>query len=123
MKRAKHQSGLTLIGFIMILVLVVFFGFIGLKLFPIYQEYFSVRQAMAQVQSQPGISSKSPNEIKENLFNRFYVSYVTSVKRTDVKVLRKGGIKLHVKYEVQKPLIGNLDVVAKFEETVDLTGR
>lgn len=123
MKMVKQQNGLTLIGFLMVLSLVVFFGYISLKLFPIYQEYYSVVQAMKQVQNQPGIGAKSPKEIKDNLFNRLYVSYVKSVTRDKVKILRKGGLKLQVKYEVREPLIFNLDVVAVFDETVDLTGR
>ena len=55
------------------------------------------------------------------LFRRFYISYVESVKSEHVKVTRNNGYNLNVKYEVRRPLIYNLDFVAKFDKTVDLT--
>ena len=76
---------------------------------------------MKQVQNQPGIGTKSPKEIRDNLFNRLYVSYVKSVTRDKVKILRKGGLKLQVKYEVREPIMGNLDVVVSFDKTVRLS--
>ena len=60
----KRQQGMSLIGFFMVLTVVCIFAFVGLKIFPPFQEYFSVKQAMASVQSQPGVSKKTPREIR-----------------------------------------------------------
>ena len=47
-----------------------------------------------------------------------------SVKREHVKVSRDGGVsRLNIAYEVRVPMFGNLDVVGKFDNTVDLSGR
>ena len=81
---ANKQGGLTLIGFAMILTLLIFGGFIAMKLFPIYQEYFSVVQAMKGLAQEPGIEQKTPAQVKQQLFNRLYVSYVESVDKNDV---------------------------------------
>jgi hypothetical protein len=43
------------------------------------------------------------------------------VKAEHVKLTRNNGYNLTVKYEVRKPLLYNLDFVAKFEKTVELT--
>jgi hypothetical protein len=115
------QQGLTLIGFVMVLLVIGFFAFLGIKLFPVYSEYYSVVSDMKGIQSEPGIASQSPEVVKDKLFRRFYISYVTSVKNEHVKVTRQNGYNLSVKYEVRKPLVYNLDFVAKFEKTVDLS--
>ena len=90
----KRQRGMTLIGFFMVLAVGCFFAFIGIKLFPPYQEYFSVKQAMASVQSQPGVSKKSPNEIRSMLSGRFLASYVEVVKPRDAKIVRQNGYRM-----------------------------
>jgi hypothetical protein len=121
MRGKSTQRGLTLLGFIMVLMVVGFFAFVGLKLFPVYSEYYSVVSDMKGIQSEPGVANMAPEIIKDKLFRRFYISYVTSVKNEHVKVTRQNGYNLNVKYEVRKPLVYNLDFVAKFEKTVDLT--
>ena len=123
MSHIKRQRGMTLIGFLLVLVIACFFAFIGLKLFPPYQEYFSVKQAMASVQSQPGVSQKSPGEIRSMLESRFFASYVESVRAKDAKIVRKNGYRISMAYEVRISLLGNIDLVTKFDHTVDLTGR
>ncbi len=122
MNSIKRQQGITFIGFVMVLILIGFFAFIGMKLFPVYQEYFSVVQAMKSVSQQPGVSRQEPRQIQEMLIKRMYVSYVESVKKTHIKVSRTRGVTLNVTYEVRRPLIGNIDFVAHFDKTVDLKG-
>ena len=116
----RKQQGITLIGFVMILAIVLFSAFIAMKLFPIYQEYFSVVTAMKGVAQEPNVQNKSPAEIRKMLFNRFYISYVESVERDDVSISKRNGYTVTIAYEVRKPLVGNLDIVAKFDKTVDL---
>jgi len=123
MRTMQSQKGITLVGFIMILAIVGFFAFIIMRLFPVYSEYYGVLQAMKAVQVEPGITSKTPEQIKESLDRKFYISYVTNVKKTNVKVTRKdAGYLLNVKYEVRGPLVYNLEYIATFDKTVTLGG-
>lgn len=118
----RTQGGMTLIGFLIVLAVAGFFIFVGMKLFPVYQEYYAVSSAMKSMQEEPGVASMQPARVEELLFRKFYVSYVDSVKREHVNFSRKGGYKMRVKYEVRRPMIANLDFVAKFEKTVSLDG-
>lgn len=117
----RHQKGMTLIGFIFVLAIAGVFAYVGMKLFPVYSEYYGVVSAMKGVQAEPGVATMSPAKIRDLLNRRFYISYVTSVKPENIKIDRKDGYNLTVKYEVREPLIYNLDFVAKFEKTVELT--
>lgn len=117
-----RQRGITLIGFIMILALVGFFAFLVMRLLPVYTEYYGVRQAMKAVAAEPGIASKTPEQVKVSLDRKLYIGYVTSVKSNHVRVTRQGGnYALNVRYEVRGPLAGNLEFIATFDHTELLT--
>lgn len=121
----KHkQSGMTLTSFVIVLAVVGFFAYIGMKLFPMYQEYYSVRAALKGLAAEPGSADMDPGKAKDLFFRRLYINYSENVKPEDVTFERAdNGWKMHVVYEVRKPLVGNLDVVGKFDTTQDLTKR
>lgn len=123
MKSVKKQSGLTLMSFLIVLVVVGFFIFIGMKLFPVYNEYWSVSTDMKGLAAEPGVKQLSPEQVRDRLFRRFDISYVDSVKPQNVKVTRQNGYQLNVAYEVRRNLMYNLDFVAVFDKTVELGGR
>lgn len=120
MRLAVGQRGITLIGFIIVLAIAGFFFFIGAKLFPIYTEYYAVKGAMLKVQQTPGSARLNPEQVWKILDATFYTSYVDSVQRTDVQLIRQNGYFLRIAYEVRKPLVYNLDIVAKFDHSVEL---
>lgn len=116
------QGGMTLIGFMIVLSFVIFVSYIGMKIGPIYMEYYSVVSAMNGVASERGSANLSPYDIRVKVLNRLYVSYsADNVKERDIKLVRNNGLNLRIAYEVRKPVIGNLDVVAKFDKTVRLS--
>lgn len=122
MRGMHRQRGITLISMIIVLVVLGFFAFIGMKLFPIYSEYYAVVRVMKSVQTTPGVAQMQPDQIWRMLDDKFYVGYVTSVKRQHISLTRKGGYILRIAYEVRSPLLFNLDIVAKFDKSVDLRG-
>jgi hypothetical protein len=118
----KHQSGLTLISFLVVLGVVGFAAFIGMKLFPMYQEYYSVKSSMKGLESEPGVADMDPSRIQDLFFRRLYINYSENVKPKNVKFERTdGGWLMKVSYEVRRPLVGNLDVVGKFDTDQKLT--
>ncbi|MDO4709677.1 MAG: DUF4845 domain-containing protein [Pseudomonadota bacterium] len=121
----KQQRGITLTSFLMVLAVIGFFLFIGMKLFPMYQEYWSVSKAVKAVAADSTVST-TPESIRNSLDKRFEVNYVDSLRGRDVKIERSagGGALIIAEYEMRKPLIYNLDIVARFrvEETKQPAG-
>lgn len=112
----RTQSGITLLGFIIVLGVVGLFAYIGMKLFPMYSEYYSVKSALKGLANEPGIANTNPARIKDLFFRRLYISYSENVKPENVKITRvDSGWKMDVNYEVRRPMIANLDVVGKFD--------
>ena len=119
--KARKQGGMTIIGFVMVLSIVIFVSYIGMRVVPIYMEYYSVVSAMNGVASERGSSKYSLNDIRGKVLNRLYVSYSTNVKGKNITKTRGNGVHLRIAYEVRTNVMGNLDVVANFDRSVRLS--
>jgi len=118
--KIHKQQGLSLIGFIAVLSVAIFVSFIGMKIAPLYMEYFSVVNILDGIASEKGSARLSPYEIRVKVMNRLYVNYSENVKESDISIVRANGVILRIAYEVRRPVIGNLDVVTKFDKAVRL---
>lgn len=118
--KIKKQQGLSIIGFIIVLAMAVFVSYLGMRIVPLYMEYYSVVSALNGVASERGSARLSPYDIKVKVLNRLYVSYSENVKESHIKITRGNGVNLRVKYEVRTPIMGNLDVIARFDKSVKL---
>jgi len=113
---------MTLIGFLVVLAVVGFGAYVGMKLFPMYQEFYSVKSSLKGLSNEPGIAGETPEKIEDLFFRRLYINYSENVKPEHVKLTRSDkGWKMDVNYEVRKPMVYNLDVVGKFTATQELT--
>ena len=120
--KIHKQQGMSIVGFILMLGLVIFVVYLGMRITPIYIEYYSVVNAMNGVASEKGSAKYSPIDIKVKVLNRLYVSFSNAnVREEHIKIVRREGRQLRIAYEVRKPLIGNLDVVASFDRMVRLS--
>lgn len=120
----RTQSGMTLIGFVIVLAVVGLFAYVGMKLVPMYSEYYAVKQALKGLASEPGIADRDPAKIQDLFFRRLYISYAENVKPENVDIKRgDNGWVMTVDYEIRKPIIGNLDVVGKFHAAENLVRR
>lgn len=118
----RKQGGMTLTSFLMVLIVVGFALYVGMKLFPMYQEFYAVKTSMKALAKEPG--SNDPTKAQEMFFKRMDMNYSDSVKRDNIKFERTdGGLRMVVKYEVRRPLLGNLDIVGNFENSQELTAQ
>ncbi len=113
------QKGITLIGFVLILVVMGFFAYLAMRIVPMYIEYFSVVKSIKHVVSQPGIGTADERKIRDLLSREFDIGYVDSIQDKDVKIKRlQNAIELSVDYEVRKHGAYNIDLVGHFQKTV-----
>lgn len=117
----RNQSGITLMSFLIVLVVVGFFLYIGMKVFPMYSEFYSVKSALKGMATE-GLEGKDPAQIKDSFFKRMDISFSSNVKPEHVRIESAGGsTRIDVKYEVRVPVVANLDVVGRFEASQDLS--
>lgn len=120
----RKQSGLTFIGFVIVLAIAGLFIYVGMKLVPMYTEYYSVKKALASLANEDGIANQSAPEVKQRFFKRLYMSYALNIKNEHVKIERRETSWIViVDYETRRPMIANLDVVGKFHAEKVLTRK
>jgi hypothetical protein len=76
---------------------------------------------MNGVAAERGSSQLSPYDIRVKILNRLYMSYTdANVGEEDIRIVRRDGVNVRITYEVRKPIIGNVDVIAAFDKQVKL---
>ena len=119
------QSGITLIGFLILLIIFGFFAFMAMKLVPAYIEYAGVVKAMNQI-STGSMDGKSVQEIRAELMFKMNFQYVddAAVKPTDINIVQgDGGTQLNVNYDKDIPFLYNIDFLVHFDKSVPLQGN
>lgn len=117
----NRQRGLTLISTIFILAGIAVIVLLMMKVIPIYLDHSKVVNALAALENTPAVESKSEFEIRDNLAKRFNLNYVYDVTQEDIKVTKHGGyLKVAIQYEVAKKLVGNLSVLAEFNDVIEV---
>jgi hypothetical protein len=122
----SKQSGVTLIGFLIIIAVVGFFGYMAMKLLPSYSEFMGVGKAMTQIATEES-NGKSLDDIRRNLMRKMDFQYVddATIKPTDITIQRDAGgtSQLHVEYDKQIPFMYNISFLLHFEKSVTLQGN
>lgn len=120
------QSGVTLIGFLVILLVVGFFGYMAMKLVPSYAEYAGVVKAMNGVATS-GVDGKSLDEIRRDLMYKFSMQYVDdkTIAPSDITIVHGdgGANTLNVSYDKDIPFMYNIDFLLHFDKSVPLQGN
>jgi hypothetical protein len=121
MQTLKSQQGMTAIGWLIVLGLIGFFVLLALRMTPAYLEYFTVKAALESLQNEPGITQKTPSEIRSMLGKRFSVNDVKSITSKDISIDNQGGrLSVSVDYEVREHALGNVDIVMMFTHDVEM---
>ncbi|MEO8012115.1 MAG: DUF4845 domain-containing protein [Dokdonella sp.] len=125
MSNKVNVRGITLIGFLMLLLVVGFFAYLAMRLVPVYIEYMGVVKAMEQVRSESGSAQASPEQIRRSLSLKFNTQYIddAAIPPQSIQVLREGNAQtLRIRYERRVPFVHNLEILATFDKSVNLSG-
>ena len=76
--KIRKQRGLTLMGFGLVLVLVVFFSYAAMRVVPLYLEYQALISAMNTLVADPRGRKMTSRQIKNKLINSLWVNYATT---------------------------------------------
>ncbi|MFB3058443.1 MAG: DUF4845 domain-containing protein [Gammaproteobacteria bacterium] len=114
-----RQQGLSFVGW---MAMVAIFGFLLLsffKVFPIYNEYFTIQSVLKGLTKDEKVDFKSKRAIWESISKRLAVNQVSAIKPENVTIQRKDGkTTITISYRTQRPYIGNLFIGGNFSESV-----
>ncbi len=86
MSKLRRQQGMTLLGFLIVLMVVAFFAFIVIRLFPVYSENYAVTRALKALTVEPGLATAGPPKIRQSLDRKLYISYAKNFAAKDAKI-------------------------------------
>ena len=120
----RHQTGMTMISWMLLIGLIGFVGIFGFKLVPIYLDYFAVNKALttAAKNLQPG---ESPQQIRIALSGIFDVNSINVISPNDVQIKIDPDTKatvMNIDYDSRTNFIANIDLIVHFENTYSAAG-
>jgi len=122
MKDLQRQRGVTAIGMIVIVALVVFFSLITIRLFPIYVEHFKVKSHLENLATEAATNKLTDGQIRSTLKKRFDIDDVENVRDENIFIEHpdRDTTIIAIEYEVRTPAFGNVDMVVSFVDEVEV---
>jgi len=117
MKIRNRQSGMSVIGMLIIGVMVGFFTMSALKIVPAYMEFLTVKQIASGTAAEFEAETVTIPELRRKIANLFNTNQVYALSPRDVKVYRKKGkTYIDASYEFRTSLFWRIDAVVKFDD-------
>ena len=117
----ERQRGATFLGMMIILAIVGFALYGGIRLTPIYLEYMAIVRAMEQTAKEHSDGTTSPQELRSSLDRRWTVEDIKSIQPKEIEIKRtSGGFTMRAYYDAEAPFVANVSLVAHFDKTVDV---
>jgi hypothetical protein len=114
----SRQTGVTLIGWVVLLTPFAIVGYAGIRLAPVYLNYMKVARALdaAVGESKSGADAAS---IRSTIDKHFEIDMVEFPTTKDIKVTRDGGgWNVEAAYEDNAPLFSNVSMRVEFDKVV-----
>ncbi len=120
MRSLRAQRGISPVGWIALLIVVGFVGLVAVRLVPVYIDYYAVVSSARSVHEDAVRSDASDSEIRESLRRHMQINDVNDLGDDIVEVQRhRGGrIDLLIDYEARRHLLGNVDLVLRFNRRI-----
>ena len=115
----NRQKGMTMIGWMFVIGIAVFFVLIGVKMVPTYMENYSIKQVLANMEQDRTVRKMTPKQMQDTFFKRIKINSVYEFDRKWITLKKeKNGTRFSVDYEIRKPVAGNVAIVMAFSDSV-----
>ena len=118
----KHQNGITLIGWLVLLLPMAIIGYAAIRLIPAYLNHMSVARSLTQIAKEHvGEQDLNANTLRFALAKRFDVESITRPSFEEVLIQREDGIwVLEADYDVTVPLFAGISINVAFDNRVEV---
>ena len=118
----SKQTGVTLIGWIILLIPIGICGYAGIRLTPVYLNYMKVARTLEQVRSEfKGGDAGNASLIRVAVEKHLNVESVDYPDIKDIKIARDGtSWVVSASYDDQAPLFANVSILVSFDKSVTL---
>lgn len=116
-----RQRGATFLGMLIIVAILGFAVYAGIRLVPLYFEYMEVVRALEQTAKEASDGTTSPTELRTSLNRRWSVEDIKSVDYNDIEIKKTAnGYTMRAYYRAEAPFVANVSLVVDFDKTVNV---
>lgn len=117
----RHQRGITLIGWLFLIIPLAIVAYAGIRLTPIYLNYMKVVHSLDQVAAEVPGDTATAEGIRNTLGKHFQIDSLDFPDIKDIKITRINGVwQMEANYDDQAPLFANMFILLTFDKTVKL---
>jgi len=111
----KSQSGLSLVGVMLVGSMAAAVVLLGLRLVPVVSEYFGIKRALAAVAGAANPQTATVSELRNAFTKRAIVDDISSITASDLDITKENGrIVMSVDYSRKVPLFTNVSLMIEF---------
>ena len=119
--RIGAESGVSLSGLIVVLIVLGALALVVIKVTPAFFEYRAVKDSIVKAKAEAG--SGNVREIRQAFDRNAGINDVTAIAGRDLVITRDGGdTQISFAYEKRIPLAGNVSLLFDFAGTTDPSG-
>lgn len=116
--RLRRQRGVTLTGMILVLIVIILAVLLGVKVVPVYVEYFSIQKNFRAMAEDPALASARRPNLLSAWSARATVDNITAIDGRDIAFERQGEqLVISADYSVKVPVFRNLNFCFDFHPT------
>ncbi|OGA23400.1 MAG: hypothetical protein A3I02_10815 [Betaproteobacteria bacterium RIFCSPLOWO2_02_FULL_67_26] len=113
-----RQRGVTLSGFLMVAVVLIFVALLGFRIGPPYVEYLTIKKQFQAIASDPAARSGQRRDVEDAFSKRAMIEDMPSITYKDLVIAKEGdGIVLSAEYTVCRPVVANIRACMDFSPT------
>lgn len=105
----RRQKGLSLSGFLLWSVVLIFVALLGFKLGPPYVEYMTIKGQLTAIANDPEARSGVRAIVEDRFSRRSAIENITSITGKDIQIAKEGDrVILSADYTVCVPVVFNI---------------
>ena len=114
-KGARGQRGLSIIGFLFVVAVVVVVALVGFRMIPAYIEWYTIQKALEAAVADAG-NDPSLLNIRRAMERKLSADYADAVTAKDVNVVKNGNtITAQVAWQKVLPMVANVSILIDFD--------
>ena len=118
------QRGFSVLGWMLVVFVVGIFALVGLKVGPIYLDNLQIQTILKDIANEPDIGKEQPGTIYNMIDKRLNVNNIGYIKREHVIITKDGSkTRIGMKYDVQKPVVANIEFLLHFRNEEVVSNR
>lgn len=110
--------GLSMIGFLVVIVILGFVVVALFKLVPAYVEYFSIKNALSSMARDDELRNAQPQAIRAAFARRMQIDDIKAIEPADIDIQKDGDrLVLGASYAKRVPMFGHFNACLDFDVT------